>query len=76
MARMSAQELQQVHETELVDYLQANGPVSYRQAHENLSIGAMQQYRRLKQSGRIKATVGPDGQGGITHTIELVRSEA
>lgn len=76
MARQSAQELQQVSETELLDYLRDNGPVSYRQAHANLSNGAMQQYRRLKQSGVIKSTVGPDGSGGISHIIELAGSEA
>lgn len=72
MARKSAIETQQEHENELVEYLRVNGPVEYKQAYANVSTGAMQQYRRLKHSGVIRASVGPDGNGNISHTIELI----
>lgn len=71
MARLNAREMQEQSKTELMDYLQANGPVSYRQVYENVSVAAIREYRALKRSGRIKSTVAHNGDGTISHTIQI-----
>lgn len=76
MARLNAREMQEQSKDELLAYLQANGPVSYRQVYENVSAAAIQQYRALKRSGQIKSTVAHNGDGTISHTVQINQEQA
>lgn len=75
MPTKTAAQIQAENEQELLDYLQANGDVPYRQLHGAVSAGAIAHYRRLKKANRIKASVAiVDGE--VVHTVGLVVDDA
>lgn len=70
MPRLTPQEAQLNAQNELLEWVRANGPTTYKAAFEAVSPAAIGQYRTLKHQGKIKSRVSMT-QDGISHQIEV-----